>query len=203
MSGFDYSDFKRRVRSMTDGEFYRSYDDVFRAVGLRDYTATNLDIVGPWIHGDLLDVGCAAGGFLAEMWGRCTRCVGVDVSEYALGEARKIIPSGVELLMADVEKGLPFRDGEFDVVVCGFCFEHFRGPEAAAAEIRRVCHGEVVILIPLQTEEQANLRENLHINFWKTTEEFERFWGKHSVDAVTARNGMLGILRFDCRKEAR
>ncbi len=200
MSGFDYAEFKRRVRSMTDDEFYRSYDDVFRAVGLRDYTATNLDVVGPWIHGDLLDVGCAAGGLMAAVCGMCSRCVGVDVSGYAISEARRIVP-GAEFILADAEKGLPFRDGEFDVVVCGFCFEHFRDPAAAADEIRRVCRGEAVILIPLQTEEQANLRENLHINFWGTTEEFERFWGNHAVDAVTARGGTLGILRFDCRKE--
>ncbi len=202
MSGFDYADFKRRVRSMTDDEFYRSYDDVFRSVGLRDYTATNLDIVSPWIHGDLLDVGCAAGGFLSAVRGGCSRAVGVDVSEYALGEARKVVPPDVELILADSEKRLPFRDGEFDVVVCGFCFEHFRNPAASASEIRRVCRGEAIVLIPLQTKEQADLRDNLHINFWPTTSAFEEFWGRRAEDALTLRDGTLGVMRFICREDA-
>lgn len=203
MSGFDYAEFKRRVRSMTDDEFYRSYDDVFRAVGLRDYTATNLDVLGPWIHGDLLDVGCAAGGFLDAVRGRCRSVAGVDVSEYALCEARKALSGRAHLLQADVERRLPFADGEFDVVVCGFCFEHFRRPRAAADEMIRVCRGQVIVLIPLQTKEQADLKENLHINFWPTTSEFEEWWGRKAIDALTLRNGTLGVLRFDCRKEAR
>lgn len=198
MSDFDYVDFKTRATTMTDEEFYRSYDRIFALKGMRDYTLTNLDQIRAWIVGDVLEIGCASGDLLVAIGDGHRRC-GVDISTYALTEARRKLP-GVELLQADVERGLPLVAKDWDTILAGFVFEHLREPRKAVEEIHRLCRGHAIILIPLQGEDQRWRPTNLHLHFWPTTESFEAFWGGRAVDAITARDGTLGILRFDCRR---
>ena len=64
----------------------------------------------------VLEVGCGYGRILqsVEKFHGIKRSAGADFSQSMLNEARKHCKS--ELILADVTKGLPFKDEEFDLV---------------------------------------------------------------------------------------
>jgi SAM-dependent methyltransferase len=88
---------------------------------------------GPGLR--LLDLGCRTGA-LTQHYAAGNEVVGVDVDRVALEQAVERL--GIETVWADVEEGLPFPDGSFDVVVAGELLEHLADPGAAVANVRRV-----------------------------------------------------------------
>lgn len=93
----------------------------------------------------LLDVGCGNGVLIQRiaMAGDIALVVGLDNSETALRNAA--FPAVVGELPA-----LPFRDQEFDVVLCLEVLEHIPEPaySAAAAELARVAGLEILVGVP-------------------------------------------------------
>jgi 2-polyprenyl-3-methyl-5-hydroxy-6-metoxy-1,4-benzoquinol methylase len=90
------------------------------------------------VRGDAhcLDVGCGDGR-TSGLWlrERAASYVGVDVSEPAVHEARRL---GLDALPIADASDLPFSNESFDVVVCIEVLEHLFQPFEAAVEIRRV-----------------------------------------------------------------
>jgi len=81
----------------------------------------------------VLDVGCGSIGLRALEPG--LDITGLDIAP------RPDYPG--PFVQADPAEGLPFADGEFDLVYCNSVIEHIPRPrrEAFAAELRRVGHG--------------------------------------------------------------
>ena len=84
----------------------------------------------------LLDVATGPGALAAAAASRGARAIGLDLSPRMLELARQLHPA-VEFHEGDVEH-LPFADGTFDAVVCGFGLGHFPRPQAALAECVRI-----------------------------------------------------------------
>ncbi|MFJ6136206.1 methyltransferase domain-containing protein [Kitasatospora sp. NPDC092286] len=99
----------------------------------------------------LLDVGCGPGTItadLAELVGPGGRVVAVDTSAEVLEQAARYVAgrglSNVVFEVADVH-GLPYADGEFDVVHAHQVLQHVTGPVAALREMRRVVAEDGVV----------------------------------------------------------
>jgi SAM-dependent methyltransferase len=95
-----------------------------------------------------LDVGCAKGYLVEALRERGIEAHGCDVSSYAVEHAAPGALGYVRL--GDLSNGLPYDDGEFDLVSALEILEHLpadRVPEAVA-ELRRVCGGVVYATIP-------------------------------------------------------
>jgi SAM-dependent methyltransferase len=88
---------------------------------------------GPGLR--VLDLGCRTGA-LTQHYAAGNDVVGVDVDRVALEQASERL--GIETVWGDVEEGLPFEDGRFDVVVAGELLEHLADPAAALASVDRV-----------------------------------------------------------------
>lgn len=58
------------------------------------------------------------------------------------------IESGIEFIAHDLETKLPFKDDEFDVVICTDVLEHVERKNQLASEIRRVSRKHVLISLP-------------------------------------------------------
>lgn len=91
----------------------------------------------------MLDVGCGTGIVTrraAEIIGVNGALVGLDISPEMLAVARKAsIPDGVEVDWVEGDAaGMPFEDGQFDVVLCQFAFMFMADKTAALREMRRV-----------------------------------------------------------------
>lgn len=95
----------------------------------------------------VLDVGCGPGTITLDLAGHVPegRVVGIDVGEDALvvarGEAARRGDTRTQFLLADII-GLPFPDGEFDVVHAHQVLQHVADPVAALRGMARVCRTE-------------------------------------------------------------
>ena len=69
-------------------------------------------------------------------------------------------------------KTLPFRDGEFDTVVCTHVIEHVLDYKKAIAELRRVSRKRLIIVVPREREYLYTF--NPHFNFFPYTHSFLR-----------------------------
>jgi SAM-dependent methyltransferase len=80
----------------------------------------------------VLDLGCAE-GYLGEILAaRGYRVTGVD----SPAAARRGFPDSIDLVVADLDRGLPSLPGRFDIVLCADVLEHLRHP---AAMLRDIC----------------------------------------------------------------
>ena len=55
-----------------------------------------------------------------------------------------------EVLLADINKGIPLEDGYADLVLCTEVLEHIKEPRFALSELRRIIkeNGEIIIMTP-------------------------------------------------------
>lgn len=97
--------------------------------------------------GDLLDVGCAFGRFL-ERARHHYRVEGMDISAYALGLAREVLPD-LPLHHAPIETFAPGRT--FDVVTCFDVLEHVPDLDMALQLLRALLRpdGIVALAVPV------------------------------------------------------
>jgi ubiquinone/menaquinone biosynthesis C-methylase UbiE len=103
----------------------------------------------------ILDLGCGTGRFsegLASRFGACV--VGVDPSEKMLAQARrKRQRSGIHYERGTAE-AIPLVAGAVDMIFMSMCFHHFRDPERAAWECRRVLRPDGSVVVRTGTREQ-------------------------------------------------
>ena len=95
-----------------------------------------------------LDVGCATGYLVEALRELGVDACGCDVSAYAVEHAA---PGALGYVRAgDLVRGLPYGDGEFDLVTALEILEHLAPDQVpgALAELRRVCGGVVYATIP-------------------------------------------------------
>jgi SAM-dependent methyltransferase len=114
------------------GYLYR----VFRATEEANRRAI-LAVLEPRAGARLLDLGTHDGDFtmrVAERVGARNVC-GVELIEAHAGVARG---RGIDVRRADLDEGLPFEDGAFDVVHANQVIEHVRRTDTFLRETRRV-----------------------------------------------------------------
>jgi 2-polyprenyl-3-methyl-5-hydroxy-6-metoxy-1,4-benzoquinol methylase len=99
----------------------------------------------------LLDVGCGE-GVLTHRWAEQLgdrRVVGIDLSDPKLAAhwAERQRPN-LEYRTADVDSGLPFADGEFDLATAIEVLEHVPDAESTVAEMARVASRHMLVSVP-------------------------------------------------------
>lgn len=92
----------------------------------------------------ILDVACGTGEFLKEAKMRSMDIYGIDISDYAIQDAKKHIQG--KFFVGSGEK-LPFENNEFDLVTCIGSLEHFDSQERGISEMARVVKKNGVVLI--------------------------------------------------------
>ena len=87
--------------------------------------------------GRLLDIGTHDGAFTARIVERVRpdHVTGVEVMAVHAERARA---RAIDVVEADVEEGLPFPDGRFDLITANQVIEHVRRTDVLLAELRRV-----------------------------------------------------------------
>lgn len=117
----------------------KEYDEVSR--GIADSIEHCVGRLNPQPGERILDLSTGTGWTSRVVARRGATVIGVDIANDLLEAARakaRAAALPIEYRLGDAEK-LPFKDGEFDAVVstCGVMFAS--RPEAAAAELARVC----------------------------------------------------------------
>lgn len=99
--------------------------------------------------GRVLDIGCGEGGMLGQLSKLGWQGWGVDISNYAIGQAKKNVNATLQTLDVVTSK-LPFDDNMFDVVLALDIVEHLTRDDLVFDEIARVLKpgGRVLITTP-------------------------------------------------------
>ncbi|MEO3891452.1 class I SAM-dependent methyltransferase [Nonomuraea sp. B5E05] len=96
----------------------------------------------------ILDVGCGAGHYAAELSARGAQVVGVEGSATLLRHAQAHVHGQAELFLHDLEEPLGFAaDASFDGAVCALVYEHVRNRVQLLGELRRVLRPSGWLLI--------------------------------------------------------
>lgn len=154
------------------------YDQTAKGVGLllknrRPLWSTWVKIIQVYKpNGNLLDIGCGVGWFLAYVE-RYYDTYGLDISEYAINEAKhrtnaKLTVGGVSCIDC--------KDNYFDIVTCFDLLEHIRISWLAIEEFHRVLkpNGLLVVRVPntesvglkLKGDDWFGLRDKTHISLF-------------------------------------
>lgn len=105
---------------------------------------------------DCLEIGCGTGRILRKI-GRS--CIGVDFIAANCIECGK---AGLEVVLADANRGLPFEDEAFTAVVCSHTLEHLRNPLGSLEEMRRILKpgGYLVLCLPTYRSLVRSIRDD-------------------------------------------
>jgi len=92
----------------------------------------------------LLDVACGTGEFMIEASKRGFYVYGIDLSDYAIKHAKK---HAVGIFYVGSGENMPFKNNEFDYIVCIGSLEHFSRPDKGIAEMARVLKKDGICVI--------------------------------------------------------
>ncbi|HTF62930.1 MAG TPA: class I SAM-dependent methyltransferase [Edaphobacter sp.] len=155
-------DFKGKASQMTAREFYDAYQEI-KTVLMERETDLNegcIDEIFRQIGGQtVLDVGCGQ-CFLAGKMSKKYQVTAVDI---AIDPALNVRYSNINFMEANMEK-LPFRNGEFDTVVCAHTLEHVQNIFPAISELRRVTKKRLIVVVPKQRPYKYTF--DLHLHFF-------------------------------------
>jgi len=99
----------------------------------------------------VLDVGCGTAILAPYFVGRGCEYCGTDIAPHMIEAARARVPSGrAQFAIGDVEAGLAFPDGHFDLVVALGLLEYLDHLDPAVAELARVTRpgGALIVSTP-------------------------------------------------------
>jgi demethylmenaquinone methyltransferase/2-methoxy-6-polyprenyl-1,4-benzoquinol methylase len=154
-----------RVRSMFDAIAPR-YDLVNRLMtfGLdQSWRRTTIGALGLPAGSLVLDLACGTGDLTRMAVGQGHRVVGADLSAGMLAANG----TGVPLVHADCSR-LPFPDGAFDGVVCGYALRNFTDlPEALEETARVLRPGGRLAILEVDAPTSSALRAGYHVWFDK------------------------------------
>jgi demethylmenaquinone methyltransferase / 2-methoxy-6-polyprenyl-1,4-benzoquinol methylase len=154
-----------RVRSMFDAIAPR-YDLVNRLMtfGLdQSWRRTTLTALGLPANSLLLDLACGTGDLTRLAQGRGHRVIGADLSAGMLA----VNATGAPLVQADCSR-LPFPDGAFDGLVCGYALRNFTDLAGALVETARLLRpGGRVAILEVDAPTSPVLRAGYHLWFEK------------------------------------
>jgi ubiquinone/menaquinone biosynthesis C-methylase UbiE len=101
-----------------------------------------------------LEVGCGLGGFSINLAKKGASHIGLDISPTALQEAKRLakqlkVDDKIDFILGDVQN-LPFKEQEYDIVVCSETLEHVDDSDKGLKELVRVTKnsGHVAITLP-------------------------------------------------------
>ena len=162
--------FRERAPFLTPQEYEQLYRDHPRVHEGTDNSKACVAKIIADVEGDsVCDVGCGTGVLLSlirQSKPELKRLTGVD---FVVEDASAI--SGVEYVAAKIE-ALPFKDGEFDTVICTHVIEHVLEYREAIAELRRITKKKLIIIVP--RERESRYAFNPHFNFFPYTHSFLR-----------------------------
>jgi ubiquinone/menaquinone biosynthesis C-methylase UbiE/uncharacterized protein YbaR (Trm112 family) len=113
-----------------------------------------------------LEIGCGTGGFLVASKEQFGHVVGIDIAFRWLVVARKRLQeAGVSCqLVCCCAEALPFREGQFDLIVAGDVLEHTLTQREMIAEQHRALRNDGVFFAA--TPNRLSLTPEPHVRLW-------------------------------------
>jgi 2-polyprenyl-3-methyl-5-hydroxy-6-metoxy-1,4-benzoquinol methylase len=184
---------KRKRYSQIIEDIYELYDygyyhgDVYDNYSFEEFKSSflaRMKFLRKFYHGEgrFLDVGCALGFFAKVAQDNGFDAYGVDISEYAVREGRKLL--GNRIFVANVEEEIPFPADFFDVITAWDVLEHLKHPDSFLKIASRALKDNGLIFIRTLNYECLTarlMRENwlqitpLHVSYTITIADLKKW----------------------------
>jgi len=128
---------------LTREQIYRNTKNWYKKLNKPVTNKDNIDFVKKYAGQNILDVGCATGGYCLELNKQGFKCVGVDVNADYVKIAKE---NGVEAYL--IREEFPFKDKTFDTVIMFELIEHVVEPDKILKEAKRVAKKSILISVP-------------------------------------------------------
>ena len=157
-----YMEFKSKLPYLSESEindYYVKLADTFQKRNT-DLNDKCIEQIKKNVNTDAMILDAAAGrGYLAEqLWSM--GCRNVTALDIILPENRH---EGISYIQGSLTN-LPFKDNQFETVICTHALEHIKDVEKAVSELYRVCRKKLIVVIPCQREYRYT--GDLHVNFY-------------------------------------
>jgi SAM-dependent methyltransferase len=124
-----------------------------------------------------LAVGCGYGYEVGLLSSFGYDAYGIDISKFGVKKAKRSHLE-TDFTICDVQKGLPFKDGVFDLLTCFGVLEHLNYPVRALKAMSAVCKDTIVCTSPNRLVEKSLKQltrdvDETHINV-KSKQEWEK-----------------------------
>lgn len=124
-----------------------------------------------------LAVGCGYGYEVDILTSFGYDACGIDISKFGIKKAKKNFLVA-DFVVCDVQKGVPFRDGAFDLLTCFGVLEHLNYPMRALKTMFAVCKDAIICTSPNRLVEKPLKQftrdvDETHINV-KSQKEWEQ-----------------------------
>lgn len=157
-----FFEFKNTAHLLRDPEFRRIYLDIEPVLFKRDSDLTLgcITTVATRIQGEtVLDVGCGKGTLAALLSARYC----VTATDIIIDDNARLNNPRIRFIEANAEM-LPFKNAEFDTVICTHTLEHVRNIVRAIDELRRVAKKRIIVVVPKQRPYAYTF--DLHLHFF-------------------------------------
>ncbi len=124
----------------------------------------------------ILEVGCGGGHILKRI--KDSDAYGLDISDYLLDMAKKML-SGTKVKLVNGDAGsIPFKDKTYDKIYCTEVIEHVLDPKKVISEIARVGCKDCKVIVTVPNENLINKLKKMviRLGLWKLF-----FHGKYEV----------------------
>lgn len=151
------------------------------------------ELFGRAAPASILDIGCGEGVLTSQWAARLGdgRVVGVDLDDPKLaaewsGRARP----NLEFRPLDVTGGLPYGDGEFELVCATEVLEHVPAPEQVVAEMARAASAYLLVSVPHEPLWRAlNVARGAYVRSLGNTPGHVNHWSKRGFVRMLSRHG--------------
>ena len=151
--------------------------------------------------GRLLDVGCAFGFFL-KLLGPAYETYGMDLSDYAVEEARRVLQSRERVRKADLEQEIPFS-GIFDLITVFDLIEHLERPVVALKHLSEALHPDGFLVLEFPTRGSLIDRDACHL--YRSIQEWQKLLEQAGLRVVELKGywtAGLRLLMFPVKRRA-
>ncbi len=148
----------------------------------------------------ILDLGCGE-GVLTEQWAARLgdgRVVGLDLADEKLeAEWRGRSRPNLQFVTGDAVAGLPYGDGEFDLVCATEVLEHVPTPERVVAEMARVAARHLIVSVPREPLWRIiNVARGAYVRELGNTPGHINHWSRRGFVELLSRHGQVVEVRL-------
>jgi|SRR3989344_257418 len=93
---------------------------------------------------EILDIGCGS-GYIGKSFLKNNRVTFADINQEELD---KIKEKNAIVKKIDLNKKLPFKDDQFDLIICADVLEHLENTKEILKELKRILKGSLIITTP-------------------------------------------------------
>jgi len=115
-----------------DQKYYEAHEFSFRTEERADHKRI-LELLNIKTTDRVLEIGCGFGVLLKKIPSK--KKIGIETNDSAIKECRN---RGLSVIKADVERGFPFKNSSFDIVIMNEVIEHFKKPKFVLEECFRI-----------------------------------------------------------------